>query len=101
MVGDVLPLGLLQQIAGVVAEELAERPVHLQPAAVGRDNRHPDRREVEHAAEPPLGVLVGSPNHTEGMRIALHDPVIDGSCRFLTPGLTTSGTGLPGIRQAL
>ena len=38
-----LPLG--------VAEDLAERPVHAQEAAVGLGDRHPDRSVVEHARE--------------------------------------------------
>ena len=44
------------QAGGVVADQLAQGPVDLEPAAVGGDDRHADGGEVERLAEPGLAL---------------------------------------------
>ena len=54
-----LLLGQPQELAGVVADELAERAVDVEPAPVRSDERHADRRIVECAPKAARIIITG------------------------------------------
>jgi hypothetical protein len=54
-----LLFGQPQELAGVVADELAERAVDVEPAPIGGHERHPDRRIVEGAPKAARIVITG------------------------------------------
>ena len=63
--GDVMK-GLLQQLLARVADHGAQAVVDQQPAAVGRDMRHPDRRLLEGGAK---AALLGDQGHFRALAL--------------------------------
>ena len=59
-VGELL-LRPLQEVVGLVPDELAKRPVDVEQPTVGSHERHADRRVVEGTAEPPRVVVLARP----------------------------------------